>query len=501
MNMEGPLKSAKEIAMEKAEAMEGQEARKPLRSAKEIAMERAERMLAEAENKKKELEQIEKLAKEYDLDVSDTIAAKKAEISDIEAASGYREAGPEETGESFSQEPEIAKTKLENVAADNYREVTPEEIGAKEKQIRAESQENEPEKTLAEKNQEEIDKYFSREETTGVKNYDAQGKEVIDEARPQTLAEKNQAEINKYFSKEETTGVKTYDKEGNEIVSEYKAPEEAKNEVVKEPETEALKAEENAAKAEAVAEKAATAEERAKIQKEALEDFRRDLKKSPEAKKIDELVAKVWELRAKENAAKKEAKQESAIKERPGNVIDINSARKEKPSAAKEREKVLMEAVADFRKELKSKRKLAKMFEKILDLAGMGKKQVAEAGRIDRIMRGDRRSGEAVKVDEAAGRAFELGKAEKAEALSQKLKEAESVNDLMHALDKIETLTNEEGIEYSGSIQKNHIKNLFMTGNPEFLRYITRAEGLRENVKRVFDSETNKKKEYKKQAA
>lgn len=475
-----PLKSSKDLAMEKIRSTEEIEQRNPLRTTKEIAMEKIELASMEEESRSNDLEKIKRLEKESGLNLSVSIEEMQGEVGKLKTAkeiamekAGLANEEKDQKSVPLRTSAEIAMEKVKNM------DVKEEKEAAVLEEVPAENAEAEKPKSANEK----MEEFFSKEETTGVKNYNASDNEIKDQERQKTTAEKNNEEMAEYFSKEETTAVKDYDKEGKEIKSEIKK--ETPDNVV---DFTKKREEKVAAKIEAGEQQwPVSPEERAKIQKEALDDFVKGLKGK---EKVE--AGKKWEgdtiMQAMEDFISSQKEQNSVTNAFKNMVSFI----RKKGAEINSGKIAIRGAAEEFAR--KSSGWAAKIF-------GEKKGQESpEAARIDRIMRGDMRSDNAVKIDEIMGKANELGDIENKEKLKMKLSEANSMDELIQALNGLETITNNEGTTYKALDQQAYIDKLFKTGDPKFLNWITREGDLRKNVKRVFNAESIQK-ENKKQVA
>lgn len=462
MDMESkPLKSKVELAMEKAEKLVEDENRAPVKTREEIVNAKVKLMEEEAAVQEKDMARIKEIAQEAGLDLSESIAVKEGKIAEIK-----------------QEETQI--------------------LGAGKN------------KTLAEKNDEGMAKYFRKEESTVVKNYDQDGNESkekeLDLTTPEkrqayinsqksdyekvaeevdaskTLAEKNQEDINKYFSKEETTAVKNYDSNGKEIKAQ---------EITEQPKV--------AEKTESVKQ---TASEKSKIneqiQTEALRDFTRGLKGK---EKIE--VGSKWEgdtiMQAMEDFVNSQ-KEKSPTAKAFGEMLSFVQKKSAEMIKSKIDKDAIKKAAEDFSK--KSVKWATNIFDSLKsEMEKRAARKSDEALRIDEIMSGGNRSVGALRVDEAMGRANEAGKAEKNLAnFENKIKLVDNPNDLMDLLGTIDGLKGSNGFN-KAETQKDYVKRLFETGDKRWLNWLTRTAGLLENTERIFDSIHGNKKEEIKDAA
>jgi len=402
-------------------------------------------------------------------------------------------------------------------------------------------------KTQAEKNDEEMAKFFGKEETTAVKNYDKDGNEIIDinnENREADLAKEiagaqNYEELYAAFQKgSEFTS--SYDNKtkfsGQDMIDRvedlrnvmsknvgsmqknfddpsflsYANEHGAKDKIIEllKKDMENSGAEEEAALAgelelsdkikseqefaadaveKPVAEKPQEGEKKWNdVQSEALSDFVKGLKE----KKSSKETKTKWEgdmiMQGMEDFINSQ-KEKTPVTE---TLKDMFSFIRKKGAEINKGRMAAQDAIGEFSK------KSAEWSKKMFGGAEIGKSR--EASKIDRIMSGDNRSDEAIKIDEAMGRAFE-DKDGKIEAMGNKLKLAETPGELIGSLDGIDGLEGSQGM-YRTEDQKKYIQYLFNSGNENYLRFITRTGGLRENVQRVFDGEKSHKENLKQAA-
>ena len=249
-------------------------------------------------------------------------------------------------------------------------------------------------------------------------------------------------------------------------------------------------------------------EERANLMKTEAETQQDDARKIAEIGKsmgVD-LSKSIAEKQKRADEIKKEidAQSETEIKtKKPDSIIKLKQKKPEKisidqeigefqgPASPAERTRVQKEALSDFVKGLKGMGK---------DSVEIGKKKkidemIPEAKRIDRIMKGDMRSDSAVKIDEIMEKSMESMDVKK------RFTRANSMDELIHALDGVEIISNNDGSTHKVLDQQAYINNLFKTKNTKFLEFITQTEDIRKNVKRVFDAENIKKGNKKRMAA
>jgi hypothetical protein len=220
------------------------------------------------------------------------------------------------------------------------------------------------------------------------------------------------------------------------------------------------------------------------IQSEALTDFRNELKgiKKSEQWQGDSIMQGMEDFA---NSFKEKTPMAESLK-------DMFSFIKKKGAEINAGKLTAKKAIGEFSK------KSAKWAEKIFGGAGVGKSK--EASRIDRMMAGDMRSDEAVGVDEAMGRAREAGEAEKMADFESKIGLVTSFHDMLDLMGKVKGFQGSAEF-YSSEDQINNVKKFFETNDSKFLKTITRANGLRKNVKRVYDLVRNQQGEFMKKAA
>jgi len=147
------------------------------------------------------------------------------------------------------------------------------------------------------------------------------------------------------------------------------------------------------------------------------------------------------------------------------------------------------EAVSQFGK---SSKEWAK---KIFGEPGIGKSKVA---KIDRLMQGDARSDEAIKIDETMGNAMEIGKNEAGEKkeksdLEKELEKANSKKDFLKTLDDVGEV---DGVHPKS--RKLIINLAFKENDRNLLGALPEKFGIQKNAERIFDLAQLAKKESKK---
>jgi len=141
----------------------------------ELAMERAEFMEASAKSEEADAKAIADLNKAHNMPPSPAIDQKLAEADEIKAKEAVLLSSVEEKPDLTTAEGRQKKIdKKESDYEKTVREI-----------------DNQP-KTQAEKNDEEIAKYFGKKESTIVKNYDKDDNEIVEVEKPKTLEEKTQ---------------------------------------------------------------------------------------------------------------------------------------------------------------------------------------------------------------------------------------------------------------------------------------------------------------------
>jgi hypothetical protein len=451
MNLETPIKSQKDIMNERLKKMgmeevkdrpEGEvEEAKPLRSSKDIAMEKADRIMAESKAKESDAEKIKALQEKLGVDLSQSVEKKQ-----------------EEAG-SFSEKVET----------------------------------KEPGKEIGElmKNCQSIEELYAvlKNEKDGITNtYDNVSKfsademiERLEEVRQSSLKDpqrlKQEMENPDFLKYAQHMGLKE-----NFLNLLDKEIESSKKETV---------AGENNEKTEAVEKPRGVIDEN--VQAEALKNYVRH-EKHGTAESYEPKDAVVMGAMADFIDHLDAEKKKNSIASTMKKFINfLRKKKEEKPAEAKEEmtESAVMEAMRDFTNEISGKAR-------------------KETGK----------SKEALKVDQSMDRAREAGAAEKIEGMKERLKAAESMDELIQALDGIDVIKNNDGVEYKALDQQAFIDKLFKSGDERFLRYITRApgsgidsSGVRKNVERVFRKieqqkinafkekiRSNKKEEFKQAA-
>jgi hypothetical protein len=415
---------------------------KPLKTAAQLAMEKVSlEEKKKPEESKKEIGGLKSAA-----EIASEGGPKKRE-------SEYAKRIQEENNERMAAEAKIDeedKKKIEAIGAEFGLDVSG-AVAKKEEKIKAETGENTQNETLGEKNQKIIDATESDYEKT-VRETDAM---------PETLEEKNQKIIDATESDYEKT------------VRETDAMPDL---------TEAPKAEEVASN-EAVGDKGAV-EMKEEIQTEALKDFTNELKgiKKNELWKEDPIMQGMEDFA---NSFKEKTPMTETLK-------DMFSFIKKKGAEINSGRLTAKKAIGEFSK------KSSEWAKKIFGGAEIG--QSDEALRIDELASGGNRSIEAIKVDQAMGRAREAGEAEKMADFESKIGLVTSFHDVLDLMGKVKGFQGSAEF-YSSEDQIKNVKKFFATNDSKFLKTITRANGLRKNVKRVYDLVRNQQEEFMKKAA
>jgi len=407
-----------------------------------------------------------------------------------------------------------------------------------------------------EKVKEGMKKYFSEEESTTVKNYDKNDKEIIDQ--PEKPEEKNKVETGKKIMdlggmgneiltdkdvaemhKAEAKGMKETEKdlgmfetgetnERREPTKTGEIPSGAEELLKGKPadNVEALpevKINPNEIMTGKDGKKGVSVREYLRLSKILSEDELLGLMENAEEFKDKNEEAKVENQQPKEETKTKEQVQSEALKDFTNELKGIKKDKQWEGDP-------IMQGMEDFANSLKEKspmtetlkdmfsfikkkgaeinagkltaqkaigefsKKSAKWAEKIFGGKKIGKSN--EALRIDEIMRGGDRSVGAIKVDQAMDKAREAGEAEKVAKMEAGLKKAENMDDLIKALNGVDTITDSRSGEHKAPDQQAFIDKLFKgrdgKGDTRFLNWIADGNGLKENVKRVFDKERKK---------
>ena len=430
--MEKPLKSQDDIVNERLKKMGLEEIKdkkempveetRPLKSTKDIAMEKSDRIMAEAKANEDDAKKLKELEKKTGLNLSKSILEKENE----------------------------AKVLAEQAGSGNNRE----KVGLGGMNIQ--------EKISPDEELENLKLHKERQEDVKM-GLDGMGGVVEGE-----LERVNEKVINLESRRAKKISNKTGEqkKEADKPKEEVKGKDEVASEKVIKPE-EAKKAEQQqeAPKAEIKINE--------KVQSEALKDFMHKSKRGFERPNMkDDAVMQAMEDFV-ESLEKK-----TPISETIKNFVGFLKSKKEKIPNLKYTKNSVINSMKEFVDSVK----------KIRKSEGKEGKPSNESARIDRIMRGDKRSDEAVRIDERMGKAMEKSREIK---MTELLKVAETQEDLIKALDGMEVITDKNGKKYEATDQQAYIEKLFRSGNEYYLKYLTRGpgsekDGIRANVSRVF---------------
>lgn len=484
-----PLKSSIELAMEKTDKysekkqgeekeqkelnQESKEESRPIKSTVDIAMERADRMMAESKANEDDVKKIKELEDKMGVDLSQSITEKQKEAASLASNAENKrnvDLGGMNIQEKVSMDEELDNLKLHKTQQEDLKKGLGGMGGAVDEEL--------------ERINKNVIALESRRagKTDNVKKEGPNTNKTMPEEAEETPHEYAKRDVREYLDDDQVSAhltseeIKKFNQEFSNEISATSDEDEINaltskkingindfiNNRRREQKIEADKPQEKVG----VINK--------DVQSEALKDFTHKTKRGYERPKMEDDVV----MQAMEDFIES-AKSKDSISSTVKNFIGfLRNKKKDMKAGFKYTTNTVLGAMRDFSGYTKEKIDVAK--EKMDERR---KRPVEELSRIDRIMQGDNRSDEAVGIEKSMEKAA-------IEGMKEKLKVAENPEDLIRAMDGIKEITNEKGKKYDVSEQQEGIKKLFRSGNDYYLRNITRGEGLRINVQRVFDKVT-----------